>query len=145
LKRLVPCVAKPYAGGLWLQCFSCLKNYGLAGQPLFFMTRSSKWDPTKAFHYVYILVSQTDDKVHYSSITDHLNAPTRRAQTGGFFWTRVTARRTAEKNKADCSESAARQTSEEIHVRQRATLQANTSGGQGIFATLHSKLAIRAA
>lgn len=28
----------------------------------------------KAFHYVYILVSEIDDRLHYSGITDHLNA-----------------------------------------------------------------------
>lgn len=28
----------------------------------------------KAFHYVYILVSETDDGLHYTGITDDLNA-----------------------------------------------------------------------
>jgi putative endonuclease len=62
-------------GGLCIAILSpCLKDSGLAGQPPFFITRSSAPDLMKAFHHVYILVSEIDHRLHYSGITDHLNA-----------------------------------------------------------------------
>jgi hypothetical protein len=64
-----------------LEYFSqCLKDYGLAGQPSSLMIPSQKAAVVgmKGFHYVYILVSEANDEVHYSGITRQRTLKTNR-------------------------------------------------------------------
>ncbi|MFZ0917962.1 MAG: GIY-YIG nuclease family protein [Candidatus Udaeobacter sp.] len=50
-----------------------LKDYGLAGQHSSFRVCFQHAAQRKGFYYVYILVSEADERLHYSGLTRDLN------------------------------------------------------------------------